>query len=84
MGIASHKGRSILRAHRHCVEAAISDGGLDLAFDLTRVITNQTQHRLDASATLRTTAAGFVNLHGPLAAALRNDLSYSFIGQRVA
>jgi hypothetical protein len=31
-----------------CVEAVISGGGLDLAFDLKRDL-NQTQHRLDAS-----------------------------------
>src|SRR5208282_2202990 len=81
-GIASRIGRSILRACLLRVEAAVSDG-LGLALDLKRVITNQTQDRLDASATLRTTTAGLVNVHGPSAPGRRNRLLHSFIGQRV-
>jgi hypothetical protein len=61
----------------------MSGGGLDLAFDLKRVITNQTQHRLDASATLRTATAGFVNVPRPSAAGRRDGLLHSFVGQRV-
>ena len=61
----------------------MSGGGLDLAFDLRRVITDQTQYRLDASATLRTTTTGFVNVHRPSAAGRHNGLLHSFISQRV-
>jgi hypothetical protein len=65
------------------VEPVASGRVLDFDLGLKRVVTNQTQHRLNAFATLGATTTGFINVARPWAAGPGYGLLHAFIGQRI-